>query len=65
MTPDKNFRMSAPNKALLALMPSKDAHTRGQFKRMLIDAQLCEEAAKRQALKSKEKKTYGAPVEAE
>lgn len=54
MTPDKNFRFSSANKALLALMPASDAHARGQFKRMLIDAQLCEEAARRASLKSKE-----------
>lgn len=63
MTPDKNFRMTKANKTMIALMPNADAHSRGQFKRMLIEAQLCEEAAKRQALKSKDKKTYGTPVE--
>ena len=56
MTPDKNFRMSPANKALVALMPSKNAHERGHFKRMLIQAQLSEEAAKRAALKSKDGK---------
>lgn len=62
MTPDKNFRMSAANKALVALMPAKDAHARGHFKRMLIQAQLGEEAAKRASLKSKDNKKSFAVV---
>lgn len=54
MTPDKNFRMRASTKTALALTKFKDAHDRGEFKRMMIHAQLCEEAARRAALKSKE-----------
>jgi hypothetical protein len=67
MTPDKNFRLSGPNKAMLALMPKMtDPHYRGHFKRMLIQAQLGEEAAKRAALKSKDGgKRNSVPVEAE
>jgi hypothetical protein len=54
MTPDKNFRMSAATKTALALGRFKDEHDRGAFKRMMIDAQLHEEAARRAALKSKD-----------
>ncbi len=54
MTPDKNFRMLRSTKVALALGTYKDAHERGAFKRMMIDAQLHEEAARRAALKSKE-----------
>lgn len=56
--------MTAANKALVALMPAADAHARGHFKRMLIQAQLAEEAARRQALKSKDGKR-GATADAE
>ncbi len=48
--------MTAPNKALMALLPFKDKHERGHFKRMMIEAQLCEEAARRAAMRSKEGK---------
>ena len=54
MTPDKNFRMWASTKVALALGSYKDAHERGHFKRMMISAQLSEEAARRAALKSKD-----------
>ena len=54
MTPDKNFRMLRSTKTALALGSFKDAHERGAFKRMMISAQLHEEAARRAALKSKE-----------
>jgi hypothetical protein len=54
LTPDKNFRMKPAFKTMLALTKFKDAHDRGAFKRAMIDAQLCEEAAKRAALKSKD-----------
>lgn len=53
MTPDKNFKMWASTKTALALGKFKDAHDRGEFKRMMIQAQLGYEAAKRAALKSK------------
>jgi hypothetical protein len=55
MTPDKNFRMNRATKTALALHKFRDAHDRGAFKRMMIDAQLREEAARREALKSKER----------
>ncbi len=53
MTPDKNFRMKKSTKRILALSSFKDAHDRGYFKRMMIVAQLEEEAAKKAALKAK------------
>jgi len=59
LTPDKNFRMWASTKTALALSSFKDAHDRGAYKRAMIDAQLTYEAAKRAALKSKEKKDFG------
>lgn len=55
MTPDKNFRLKSRYKAMIALSGG-NAHDRGAFKRALIDAQLCEEAAHRAALKSKDSK---------
>jgi hypothetical protein len=56
MTPDKNFRMSKMSKTMIALMPGNtDAHIRGHYKRMLVQCQLAEEAAKRSALKSKDR----------
>lgn len=59
MTPDKNFKMKASTKTALALGKFKDAHDKGAFKRMMIDAQLHEEAARRAALKSKDTETGG------
>lgn len=46
MKPTSSFKMSSQTKAYLALGKFKDAHDRGQFKRMMIDAQLAQEAAK-------------------
>lgn len=54
LTPDKHFKMKSSTKTMLALTRFKDAHELGAFKRAMIDAQLCEEAARRAALKSKE-----------
>jgi hypothetical protein len=51
MTSDKNFRMKSSTKAMLALGKFKDAHARGAFKRMMIDAQLAEESAARTPIK--------------
>lgn len=59
MTPDKNFRMWKSTKTALALGKFKDAHDKGAFKRMMIDAQLHEESARRAALKSKESEFGG------
>jgi len=54
MIPDKNFKMKASTKTAMALGKFKDSHERGAFKRMMIEAQLQEEAARRAALKSKD-----------
>lgn len=54
MTPDKTFRMKPQNKTMLTMTKFTDAHARGAWKRGMIDAQLCEEAARRAALKSKD-----------
>ena len=49
MIADKNFRLKKPFKRMIALMGgSKEA--RNHMKKMLIDAQLSEESAKRAAL---------------
>jgi hypothetical protein len=53
MKADKNFRLKASTKAMLALGKFKDAHDRGQWKRAMIQAQLAEEAAHRAPLKKK------------
>lgn len=55
MTPDKNFRLKKPFKSMIALMGGTDKAARNQLKRMLISAQLSEEAAKRASLKSKDR----------
>jgi hypothetical protein len=51
MKPDKNFKLSKTVKRLLASMPGKNP---GQFKKMMIDAEL---TASRPAPNIKEKKT--------
>jgi hypothetical protein len=53
MTPDKNFKLKKPYKTMIALTKGTKEN-RNQLKKMLIDAQLCEEAARRAALKSKD-----------
>lgn len=53
MSPDKNFRFKRSFKNLVALM-NGTKEDRNHFKKMLIDAQLHEEAAHRAALKSKD-----------
>lgn len=58
MTTDKNFRMTKQSKRMVALMGGTDAHQRGHLKRMLIQGQVAEEAARRAALKSKDKKSF-------
>ena len=53
MTSDKNFKMKSTTKTQMSLMRvSKES--RNHFKRMMIDAQLCEESAQRAAMKSKD-----------
>ena len=54
MIADKNFRMKKQFKYIVDLMGGTDVHKRGEFRRMFIQAQLSEEAARRQALKSKD-----------
>jgi len=53
MIPDKNFRMKPQIKSMITLMKGSD-EDRAHFKKMMIDAQLHEESAKRAALKSKD-----------
>lgn len=53
MTPDKNYRMSSTIKTMITLMKGS-REDKNHFKRMMIDAQLCEESARRAALKSKD-----------
>lgn len=55
MKPTKDFRMKASSKVALALGNFKDAHDRGRWKRALIDAQLCEEKARRDSQRGKAK----------
>jgi len=40
MKTNASFRLTKYAKRLIALLPSKDAHERGAFKRMMIEAQL-------------------------
>ena len=41
MKPGPNYRMSALTKASLALSKFQDPHKRGEWKRAMIDAELC------------------------
>lgn len=50
---DKNFRLKRSTKIQMALMKGT-TEDRNHYKRMMIDAQLAEEAARRAALKSKD-----------
>jgi len=43
MKPGKTFKMSKTTKRMIALMKKSTAEQRNQFKRMMIDAQLCSE----------------------
>jgi hypothetical protein len=58
MIADKNFRMSKPIKAMLALSRGTKEQKDG-WKRMFIEAQLNEEAARRATLRSKESENRG------
>lgn len=53
MRPDKHFRMKSTSKVLIALSGG-NAESRAQLKRMMIDAQLCEESAIRSSKRSKD-----------
>jgi len=55
MTPDKNFRMKQSTKIMVALFKGT-TESRNSFKRAMIEAQLCEEAARRASLKSNDSK---------
>ncbi len=55
MTPDKNFRIKKSIKTMVALFKGT-TESRNGFRHAMIDAQLCEEAARRAALKSKDNK---------
>jgi hypothetical protein len=50
--PDKNYRMSKSAKTKIALM-CKNASERSHLKSLLIQSELAEVAARKQALKSK------------
>ncbi len=41
MKPTSTYKMSSMTKASLALSKWKDAHAHGQWKRAMIDAELC------------------------
>ena len=43
MKPGKTFKLSKTSKRMIALMKGATADQRNQFKRMMIDAQLCSE----------------------
>lgn len=60
MTPTKNFKLTKRTKTLLGIMSFPDAHVRGEFKRMMIQAQLQSEVR----VKAEVRKTYtgGQPV---
>jgi hypothetical protein len=53
--PDKNFRMHSSTKTMLAQFI--DPHERGHFKRLMIQAQLYEEKAKKENFKRKHNAT--------
>ena len=53
MTPDKNFRMSKASKTQIALMKGS-SDLKAHCKKLFIEAQVCEEAARRAALRSKD-----------
>lgn len=51
LKPGKDYRMSKPTKVMLANFP--DAHKRGEWKRLMIQAELAEKAARAAKLKDK------------
>jgi len=58
MTPDKNFRMWKSTKTQMALMKGSK-EDKNHYKKMMINAQLCEETARRAALRSNDNKEKG------
>lgn len=49
LKPGKTFRLSKTTKRMIALMKNSTADQRNQFKRMMIDAQLCSEVVVKSA----------------
>jgi hypothetical protein len=62
MASDKNFKMKQSTKIMMALTSAKK-HDRHYFKKFMIDAQLAEEAARRAALRSKDRTGKGKEAE--
>lgn len=61
MAADKHFKMGNGIKTALALTSFKDSHARGAYKRLMVESQLAEEAARRASLKTKDSsRTRGA-----
>jgi hypothetical protein len=53
MKPGKTFKLSKTSKRMIALMKGSTADQRNQFKRMMIDAQLCSEVIIKPAKKER------------
>lgn len=53
MKPSSSFKLKKQYKRVAANFV--DAHERGKYKRQMIEAQLCAEAAEKQPLKQKDK----------
>jgi len=51
MRPDKTYKMTSTIKSMVALMKGTK-EDKNHFKRMMIDSQMCEDAARRAALRS-------------
>jgi len=60
MKPSKTFRLTKRNKTILGIMSFPDAHIRGDFKRMMIQAQLQSEVKIKP--ESRKQFTGGQPV---
>ena len=55
MSPDKNFRIKKSTKTMIALFAGTP-QSRNEYRHAMIDAQLCEEAARRAALRARDNK---------
>jgi len=51
--PNKTFKLSKTSKRMIALMKGCTAEQRNQFKRMMIDAQVCSEIVVKSAPRDK------------
>jgi hypothetical protein len=60
MTPDKNFRLKGTYKVMIATMKGTK-EDKNHFKKMMIGAQLAEEAADRASKKSKQDPSRSSP----